>query len=876
MKKLYFIASALLFTGSLMAQAQENLEEALATGSNDRFMPVESVFGNGTVQSKDTKKGISSFGSRDGEVLWSNDFSNPDDWEVDNQGITLPNTGFRIGEAVSGYWGSQAWIFGDGNTTARVMESSSGGNFLYFTNGGTAAGAFGTPDFYAIQTVDPIDLSDPEIEGVLMRYELSGARFLADIEVEYSLDGENWLFAYAHSLDYPNSTGANPQPFGSFLNPTDVEVELPLEIVGEEQVWIRFKWVPLLNGANINWIDYVTGIDDVELVNFIPESLEIIFSEDFSDGLEGWTTTGEDADEWYYAEILPASEAIVVPADWINNNGNPGFTNYTIPPSGNFNRWGFGAINSQTRFNGWASISSDAFNNSTSGFASPSISPDAQLVSPVIDLSDFEGTAIGIRYRQGARACCGSGTFTVDVTTNDFQNFQSFDVQPPVNEARLGEIITLNITAAIEDGDLSNFQFRFRINEATYYWHVDDIIVFSIVDPEVTVLQSFYAPYFAGNEVARWEDLEYGSYVINEDTQQNPDLTPGVVLINNGGVELTNVLLTATITGPNGFNEVLTSTPITLGIGVQDTINTPDFPLATSMMPGEYTISYNVSSEQELAETSVISSSRTFRISEFEYARDNGIPSGAYTNTTGNDNPSGNYRVGTSYYMFNNADLHGIGVQISGQSNAIGGVFQLAIWDADYNGTNPETYFDGFDVTLDEAMLNAMVYQDFDFPIELEEGEGYTLYVEYEENGSGDKIYVATSSNTAPGQTNYFFAEDIQTRFFTTSQPMIRMNLNETFVSVEEMLREEEIMVNVFPNPSSNNFEVRYALQADANVQLELVDITGKLISKTDLGRQAGMVEHTYTLDGTNLNSGIYFYSIIVNGNRTTKKLIKN
>jgi hypothetical protein len=76
-----------------------------------------------------------------------------------------------------------------------------------------------------------------------------------------------------------------------------------------------------------------------------------------------------------------------------------------------------------------------------------------------------------------------------------------------------------------------------------------------------------------------------------------------------------------------------------------------------------------------------------------------------------------------------------------------------------------------------------------------------------------------------------------------------------------------------YPNPTNGITTVSYALQNEANVIFEMRDIAGKKVfSFTEGNRNPG----TYTLEinTTELNSGIYFYSLIVNGNRVSKKMI--
>ena len=76
-----------------------------------------------------------------------------------------------------------------------------------------------------------------------------------------------------------------------------------------------------------------------------------------------------------------------------------------------------------------------------------------------------------------------------------------------------------------------------------------------------------------------------------------------------------------------------------------------------------------------------------------------------------------------------------------------------------------------------------------------------------------------------------------------------------------------------YPNPTNGITTISYALQNEANVIFEMRDVAGKKVfSSTEGIRSPGI--YTVEINTTELNSGIYFYSLIVNENRITKKMI--
>ncbi len=82
-------------------------------------------------------------------------------------------------------------------------------------------------------------------------------------------------------------------------------------------------------------------------------------------------------------------------------------------------------------------------------------------------------------------------------------------------------------------------------------------------------------------------------------------------------------------------------------------------------------------------------------------------------------------------------------------------------------------------------------------------------------------------------------------------------------------------MVNVYPNPATNLVNINYTLNNNADVQLQVIDVTGKLVFSQNLGSQiAG--SHTTQISKSNLNlsTGVYFYTLKVNNKPFTGKVI--
>jgi tetratricopeptide (TPR) repeat protein len=76
------------------------------------------------------------------------------------------------------------------------------------------------------------------------------------------------------------------------------------------------------------------------------------------------------------------------------------------------------------------------------------------------------------------------------------------------------------------------------------------------------------------------------------------------------------------------------------------------------------------------------------------------------------------------------------------------------------------------------------------------------------------------------------------------------------------------------PNPFSASTQIWYKIEKQANVYISIIDLTGKEIRKIEQGLKD---KGTYKADFVNsdLTSGTYFYSLILNGKKSnTKKMI--
>lgn len=258
MKKIYLVAIALVCTISgAMAQVTsqpyrfENLKR-------DQMKPVQQL-------PEESAKAL-------GVEVYSNDFDNPGDWTIDNDG----QTGAEFGWTIDG--NSDGWWSGTG------INSTSGGNFAELSNGDPTA----TPATQVLDVIYTLTLNAgldiPNLPGntgntdqVTLQYEQYGALFNDEQLVQISTNGAAgpWV-TIRDNRDYHSvlsqSGGA------AYPNPETVTINLAPYISGNaSNVSLRFQWTTAFPASASNpnvWVTYGWYIDDVKIITNPDNDLE--------------------------------------------------------------------------------------------------------------------------------------------------------------------------------------------------------------------------------------------------------------------------------------------------------------------------------------------------------------------------------------------------------------------------------------------------------------------------------------------------------------------------------------------------------------------------------------------------------------------------
>ena len=250
MKKQLLTATALFFAVSLSAQKQPKLltfQDLLSAPTAKAPKP------------ENTDKTL-------GVTLWSDNFSTPTNWVLDNSGQTGIDFGWNINSTSDGWW------------AANGIASTGGGNYAELVNGDPTASpatqALGVT--YTMTTAAPIDIvALGGSNQVSIQFQQYGARFNDLQEVQISTNGTTWT-TVSNNL---NESVLSSAGGAAYANPTNKTINLASILsTNPAPIWIRFSWTTnypsQATNANV-WITYGWYIDNVKIATNATNDLSV-------------------------------------------------------------------------------------------------------------------------------------------------------------------------------------------------------------------------------------------------------------------------------------------------------------------------------------------------------------------------------------------------------------------------------------------------------------------------------------------------------------------------------------------------------------------------------------------------------------------------
>jgi hypothetical protein len=127
-----------------------------------------------------------------------------------------------------------------------------------------------------------------------------------------------------------------------------------------------------------------------------------------------------------------------------------------------------------------------------------------------------------------------------------------------------------------------------------------------------------------------------------------------------------------------------------------------------------------------------------------------------------------------------------------------------------------------------------------------------------------DRVSYAKSSDTWFGN-----------RYITDRVLMVRLNLNDNGNIIDAVNLDANLssLEQNYPNPFNDRTEINYTLANADDVSIEISDITGRVIKELNEGfRSTG--KHTVTVNASDYESGIYFYTLKAGDFVQTKRMV--
>ena len=209
-------------------------------------------------------------------------------------------------------------------------------------------------------------------------------------------------------------------------------------------------------------------------------------------------------------------------------------------------------------------------------------------------------------------------------------------------------------------------------------------------------------------------------------------------------------------------------------------------------------------------------------------------------------------QIGTDWYLW----------RLGTHTHARGTDFDLFLRTPD--GTKGEQIYEGFYNT--EYTFNQGFY-DWEHPptryfepelLHIPMSTGFIFEAEFRNTGP-DTLYWG---NTTQDEMMLIFVQ-------YTTEP-----LNQSGTGIGETYGSAISKLTAMPNPTSGNSTIRFELVEPADVNIALLDVTGRVVFQESKGELVAGT-HTQSIDMSGLRSGMYLLNLNVGANRAVVRLVK-
>ena len=101
-----------------------------------------------------------------------------------------------------------------------------------------------------------------------------------------------------------------------------------------------------------------------------------------------------------------------------------------------------------------------------------------------------------------------------------------------------------------------------------------------------------------------------------------------------------------------------------------------------------------------------------------------------------------------------------------------------------------------------------------------------------------------------------------------------RSTVSQVDIKKQELISENDLMLNIFPNPANNKVAISFKPQSTGKIELSLYDLNGKLISVIHNRLMEKGTLHNIEMETSRFPAGIYFVQMQSANNTFRKKFV--
>jgi hypothetical protein len=520
---------------------------------------------------------------------------------------------------------------------------------------------------------------------------------------------------------------------------------------------------------------------------------------------------------------------------------------------------------SATAANGFLFISSDANN---SGDGDGTIIDVTAENNTTIDLTGEPNVTLrfshNYRWWHDIRTIRVSGDGGLLYTDFELSDGIGYDLTPNLGsgEQNSGNPQVEFLDISLIAGGQSDVKIQFVYNDEdiwAWYWAVDDVNIIVKEDNDL----------FKGDTYLGSIGAYDFPFVYNQVPLAQIAPVDGSVIVNNMGVaQQTGVKFNVDVNGTT-----TSSAGSTIDSDMSDSLFVAPY---TPAGLGEYVFTYSITADQVDANPANNSfDNDTVVVNDFIYARDNGNLDG------GRSNAGDGYKYGTIYDVVTTADLQAISF-VAHSSSVANAEVSVILYEIDNTVTtgiadaiSPIASSDlGNPYVLTQSDIDNQTQVNVTFEngaVTLQAGGTYLVVINAIEDQATTSQFVCGAAGLSAAGTSYLYDETDGTWYYVTETPMVRMNFDISLGLNDA--KELTSSLNAYPNPANTNVNVNFSINESANVEMTVISVTGDVVYNNNFGSIAAG-KYSKNINVSELANGIYFYTLNVNGNVTTKKLV--